>query len=103
MSSFIGQLNYDYKEKYLVSGTFRRDGSSIFGPKNRFGWFPSVSAAWRVTEEKFMKLQRWLTDFKIRGSWGKTGFFGNTDPFNQYTLYGGGPGGSAQAGNVLLC
>ncbi|MCW3119186.1 MAG: TonB-dependent receptor plug [Chitinophagaceae bacterium] len=94
LSSFIGQLNYNYEEKYFASGTLRRDGSSIFGPRNRFGWFPAISAAWRITEEKFMKRLNWLTELKLRGSWGKTGFFGNTDPFNQYTLYGGGAGGA---------
>ena len=92
LHSFISQVNYGYKEKYYVTGTLRRDGSSIFGSENRFGWFPSISAAWRITEEKFMASVEWMTDFKLRASWGKTGFYGNTDPFNQYTLYGGGPG-----------
>ena len=87
--SFISRIDYGYKEKYFLTGTLRRDGSSVFGPEHRYGWFPSVSAAWRITEEKFLKSLEWLTDLKLRASWGKTGYYGNTDPFNQYTLYGG--------------
>jgi TonB-linked SusC/RagA family outer membrane protein len=86
--SLIGRVDYGYKDKYYLSGTLRRDGSSIFGPEKQFGWFPSVSAAWRITEEPFMKEVNGLTDLKLRASWGKTGYYGNTDPFNQYTLYG---------------
>ncbi|HYV55686.1 MAG TPA: SusC/RagA family TonB-linked outer membrane protein, partial [Chitinophagaceae bacterium] len=92
LHSFISQANYDYKEKYFVSGTLRRDGSSVFGPESRFGWFPSIGAAWRMTEEKFMMNSKWLTELKLRGSWGKTGFDGNTPTSNQYTLFGSGPG-----------
>ncbi|MEP7320398.1 MAG: SusC/RagA family TonB-linked outer membrane protein [Saprospiraceae bacterium] len=92
--SFISQANYNFKEKYFLSGTLRRDGSSVFGPENRFGWFPAVGLAWRVTEEKFAQDFKWLTDLKLRASWGKTGFSANTDPFNQYTLYGGFAGSS---------
>jgi hypothetical protein len=87
--SLIGQFEYNFKEKYFFRTTFRRDGASVFGPQERFGWFPSFSAAWRITEENFMRNSKWLTDLKLRGSWGKTGFYGNTDPFNQWTLYGG--------------
>jgi TonB-linked SusC/RagA family outer membrane protein len=97
LTSFISQMNYGFKEKYLVSGSLRRDGSSIFGPENRFGWFPSLGVAWRITEEEFINKWDWLKEFKIRSSWGKTGFYGNTDPFNQYTLYGGGPGSAYYA------
>ena len=92
--SIFGRLDYAYKDKYLVSGTFRRDGSSIFGPQNRYGNFPAVSAAWRVTEEPFAKAWTWLSDLKLRGSWGQLGFAGNTDPLNQFTLFGGSQGSS---------
>ena len=92
LHSFISQANYDYKEKYFVSGTLRRDGSSVFGPDSRFGWFPSIGAAWRMTEENFMMDSKWLTELKLRGSWGKTGFDGNTPTNNQYTLFGSSPG-----------
>jgi len=90
--SLFGRLDYGYKDKYLLTATVRRDGSSIFGPENRYGTFPSFSAAWRITEESFAKGLSWLTDLKLRGSWGKMGFAGNTDPLNQYTLFGGGTG-----------
>ena len=90
--SFISDINYGFKEKYLLKVTLRRDGSSVFGPENRYGWFPSVSAAWRITEENFMEQFKWLNDLKLRASWGKTGYYGNTNPFNQYTLYGGSVG-----------
>ncbi len=90
--SFISRADYRFKEKYFLTGTLRRDGASVFSPKSRYGWFPSISAAWRITEEKFMKPINWLSDLKLRASWGKTGYYGNTDPFNQYTLYGGSIG-----------
>ena len=92
LHSFLSRVDYGFKEKYFLTGTMRRDGSSIFSPRHRYGWFPSVSAAWRIMEEEFLKRFDWLTDLKLRASWGKTGFFGNTDPFNQYTLYGGSIG-----------
>jgi hypothetical protein len=85
----MGQVDYGLKERYFFKVTIRKDGSSIFGPQNRYGWFPSFSAAWRITEERFLRPSKWLTEVKIRTSWGKTGFYGNTDPNNQYTLYGG--------------
>lgn len=94
LSSFISQLQYAYNDKYFFSGTLRRDGSSIFGPQQRFGWFPSISGAWRITQENFFQDSKWLNEFKLRASWGKTGFDGNTDPLNQFTLYGGDPGTS---------
>ena len=92
--SFMSMAEYSYQEKYFFRATLRRDGSSVFGSENRFGWFPAVGVAWRMTEENFMKESKWITDLKLRGSWGKTGFDGNTNPSNQYTLYGGGAGGS---------
>jgi TonB-linked SusC/RagA family outer membrane protein len=72
--SFGGRLNYDYKNKYLLSAALRRDGSSRFGPNNRFASFPSVSAAWRLTEEAFMQpLRNVLNEVKVRASYGETG------------------------------
>jgi TonB-linked SusC/RagA family outer membrane protein len=93
LRSYISQAEYNYKEKYFLSATLRRDASSVFSPENRYGWFPALSFAWRITEEIFKK-SKWITELKLRGSWGKTGFYGNTDPFNQYTLYGAGAGSS---------
>ena len=87
--SLISRVDYGFKEKLFISATLRRDGASVFGDENRYAWFPSVSAAWRMSQENLMKELDWLTELKIRGSWGESGYYGNTSPFNQYTLYGG--------------
>jgi iron complex outermembrane receptor protein len=76
------RLNYGYKDKYLLQGTLRRDGGSMFGANNRWGFFPSVGGAWRVDKENFMKNQNFFTDLKFRGSYGVTG---NSSGFNAYT------------------
>ena len=71
---FFGRLNYSWKSRYILAGTLRRDASSKFGKNNRWGWFPSVSAAWRVSDEFFMKWTKpLLSDAKIRVSYGVTG------------------------------
>ena len=72
-NAFFGKLNYDWKEKYLINATFRRDGSSRFGPKNRFGNFGAIGAAWVFTNEDFAKNLSFLSFGKIRGSFGTTG------------------------------
>ncbi len=85
--SFFGKANYTYDNRYLVSFTARYDGSSRFGKNNRFAFFPSVSAGWRISQEKFMSgASSWMDDLKIRASWGQTG---NQDisPTARYTLY----------------
>lgn len=71
--SFVGRLNYDYKGKYLLGASFRRDGSSRFAPGNKWGNFPSVSAGWRISEESFMQNISAISDLKIRGSYGLVG------------------------------
>ncbi|MFT4024183.1 MAG: SusC/RagA family TonB-linked outer membrane protein, partial [Flavihumibacter sp.] len=71
--SLFGRVNYSYKDKYLLSGTIRRDGSSKFRGNNKFSYFPSVSAGWVITKEGFMQQQQLFTEMKLRGSWGKTG------------------------------
>lgn len=72
--SFFGRFSYDYEGKYLVNATFRADGSSKFASENRWGYFPSVSAAWRVSAEPFMaETQSWLDDLKLRASYGTGG------------------------------
>jgi TonB-dependent starch-binding outer membrane protein SusC len=71
--SYIGRLNYNYDNKYLLSFAFRRDGSSRFGPNNKFGNFPSVSLGWVVSDEEFMKNITPVSFLKIRGSYGKVG------------------------------
>ena len=74
VSSFFGRLNYDYKGKYLASATFRADGSSKFAPGNQWGYFPSAALAWRATSEQFMNsTKKWLTDLKLRASYGESG------------------------------
>lgn len=72
--SYFGRVNYNYKEKYLLNATFRADGSSRFAAQNRWGYFPSVSAGWVATQEKFLENQKdWLDFFKLRASWGQVG------------------------------
>jgi len=74
LSSFFGRLNYDYKGRYLVSATFRADGSSKFAPGHQWGYFPSAALAWRISDEHFMKeAEKWLSDLKFRGSYGESG------------------------------
>ncbi len=73
MQAYFGRLNYSYKGRYLFSGTFRREGSSRFGAKNKWGDFPALSAGWRISDEPFMPEYSWLNDLKIRGSFGITG------------------------------
>ena len=85
--SFFGKINYTYDDKYLASFTIRRDGSSRFGSENQYGTFPSVSAGWRISEEKLMESTKgWLDNLKLRYSWGQTG---NQEISNtaRYTLY----------------
>ncbi len=72
MESYLGRLNYNYDNRYLLTGTFRRDGSPYFGEENRWGNFPSISAAWRVSNEKFWTLD-FISDLKIRYETGLTG------------------------------
>lgn len=73
MISMFGRLAYNYQKKYLFEATIRRDGSSVFGEKVRWGAFPSFSAGWAFSEEKFMKRAYWLSFGKIRASWGTSG------------------------------
>lgn len=71
--SYIGRINYDYKDKYLLTVNFRRDGSSRFGSNMKWGDFPSVSLGWRISEEPFLQDSQTWNEFKIRGSYGLTG------------------------------
>nr|WP_295933271.1 TonB-dependent receptor [uncultured Dyadobacter sp.] len=93
--SLFGRLNYIFNDKYIVSGVLRRDGSSRFGAANRYGVFPAVSVAWRVTSENFMKSISFLSDLKIRGGYGTMGNSNAVRPDNQYSLYSAGIGSSA--------
>jgi TonB-dependent starch-binding outer membrane protein SusC len=93
--SLFGRLNYIFNDKYIVSGVLRRDGSSRFGAANRYGVFPAVSVAWRVTSEEFMKSMTFISDLKIRGGYGTMGNSNAVRPDNQYSLYSAGIGTSA--------
>ncbi len=73
MISYLGRINYSYNERYLFTATFRSDGSSRFGEKNRFAFFPSMAAAWRINEEQFMKNVKMVDNLKLRVSYGKSG------------------------------
>ena len=74
LRSYFGRLNYAYKGKYLFEANGRYDGSSRFTEKNRYSFFPSFSGGWRISKEKFWSgLEDYINEFKIRGSWGKTG------------------------------
>lgn len=71
--SYLGRVAYNYDSKYLLTVNFRADGSSKLAPGHRWGYFPSVSAAWRVSGEEFMSGITWIDDLKLRGGWGQTG------------------------------
>ena len=72
--SYFGRLNYDFAEKYMFTAIFRADGSSVFAPGHRWGYFPSFSAGWVVSNEKFMQsTSDWLSFLKIRAGWGQNG------------------------------
>jgi TonB-linked SusC/RagA family outer membrane protein len=92
MASFLGRLNYDYANKYLITVSARYDGSSRFGENNRFGFFPSGAIAWRVNQEEFLKDINWLSNLKIRGSYGRTGnqdipLYQNVQLYNKISSY----------------
>ncbi len=71
--SYYSRVQYAFKDKYLLSGTIRKDASSKFGKENRWGTFPSVSAGWRISKESFLKNVKAIDDLKLRLSWGKSG------------------------------
>ena len=72
MLSFFGQANYNYKHRYLLSFTFRADGSTKFAPGHQWGYFPSISGAWVVSEEPWWN-KKFMNQFKIRASYGLAG------------------------------
>jgi len=94
-SSYFGTLKYAFKEKYILGFVVRRDGSSVFAKAQRYGVFPAVSAAWRVSSESFMQGLTWISDLKIRGGFGTMGNSNNVSPVNQYSLYAGSLGNSS--------
>ncbi len=80
--SDFARLNYNFNDKYLLQASVRRDGSSVFGDNNQWGYFPSVGLAWRIDQEGFMQKQSLFNDLKLRASYGVTG---NSSGFNAYT------------------
>lgn len=82
--SFMGRVNYNYTDKYLLTLTVRRDGSSRFSKDNRWGTFPSVAAAWRLSEEAFYQKNKWVNDIKVRAGYGVTG---NQWGINEYAYF----------------
>ncbi|RGT29025.1 SusC/RagA family TonB-linked outer membrane protein [Bacteroides clarus] len=96
--STFGRLQYNYDERYMISGSLRFDGGSVFGANNKWGVFPSVSGGWLISNEKFFKNwdQKWLNTLKLRASYGVTGnnSISNTASYATLTssIYGGAPG-----------
>ncbi|WP_174238662.1 TonB-dependent receptor [Pedobacter sp. L105] len=86
--SYFGRVQYSYDNKYLLSASMRRDGSSRFGADNQFGWFPSASVGWKITEEKFMKAIPQISDLKARVSYGESGNY-NIGDYSSRALLGG--------------
>lgn len=69
----FGRLNYSFNDRYLLTANVRRDGSSRFAPGKKYGVFPGISAGWRISNEKFLKMPSFISDLKIRGGWGQLG------------------------------
>lgn len=88
--AFFGRLNYDFNQKYYLSASMRREGSSKFGQNNKWGYFPAASAAWRMDQEAFMQNISWLSGLKLRADYGVTGNqdFGNYLSLDTYSGYG---------------
>jgi len=86
--SDFGRLKYNYNEKYFLQAPIRRDGSSVFGANNYWGYFPSVGAAWRISEENFMKTQNIFSELKLRGSYGITGNAFGVGAYNAQFIMG---------------
>ena len=86
--SFYGRVNYSFDSRYMLQATIRRDGSSVFGKNNRWGTFPSVSAAWNITEEKFMQNQHIFDNLKLRAGYGISGNTMGFDVYSSYNTYG---------------
>src|SRR5690554_2471424 len=83
LMAYFSRLNYSYRDKYLLSASYRREGSSRFGINNKWGNFPALSVGWRISEESFIPETTWMTDLKVRASYGVTG---NNDIGNYTSL-----------------
>ena len=100
--SQFGRINYAFKDKYLLTATVRRDGSSRFAPDHQYGVFPSGSVAWKIKEEQFMQNVNWLSDLKLRGSYGETGNQINAGNFQYLAQYTSGPGASSTQATMAI-
>jgi TonB-linked SusC/RagA family outer membrane protein len=87
LQSLIARLDYTFNDEFLLNATLRRDGSSRF-LTYQYGWFPAVSAGWRISQESFLKKAAWISDLKIRGGYGVMGNQINVDPSNAFTTFG---------------
>lgn len=86
--SYFGRLNYTYNDRYLLTATIRRDGSSRFGPDNKWGWFPSVALAWRINRENFLASSSVISDLKLRVGYGVTGQQDGINDYDFLSFYG---------------
>ncbi len=96
--SYLSRLNYAFADKYLVTANFRADASSAFGPDNRWGYFPSFSLGWRMSQESFLNSIDFLNDLKIRAGWGLVG----NDQISNYAYFGLVGSNDYPIGGVLL-
>jgi TonB-dependent starch-binding outer membrane protein SusC len=85
--SVFGRFDYIYSDKYFINATLRRDGSSKFGSNNKYGYFPAAAIGWRLSSEEFMKNLTWLSDLKLRASYGTIGNQSGLAADNQYTTF----------------
>lgn len=97
IQSLFGRLDYNFNDRYILSATIRRDGASNFGANKKWGNFPSISLAYRISQEDFMKNITWLNDLKIRGSYGELGSLANVGATNAFTTFSSGFGSSYYA------
>ncbi len=87
MRSYFGRINLNWDDKYLLEANLRADGSSKFAPEHRWGYFPSVSAGWRISEEHFLDAAAWLDNLKLRASYGSLGNNATTSYYMYQTLF----------------
>jgi TonB-linked SusC/RagA family outer membrane protein len=90
LASFFGRVDYNFDDRYLLNVSFRADGSSRFGAANQWGYFPTLGAAWRLKQERFLQEVRWLSDLKLRASYGLTGNQNGIGNFAARGLWSGG-------------
>lgn len=97
LQSFFGRMSYNFKDKYLLEANFRADGSSRFSDSRKYGYFPSFSGAWRISEENFLKDSKLISNLKVRGSWGilgnqEIGNYPSAQTYNLEQFYVGADG-----------